>query len=382
MGVLRVILAVSVIFTHVGSIFGYQAVGGEIAVEFFYVISGFFISLILNEKYNMPGDIPTFYGNRALRIFGPYWIFAGIALLGSSLGYFYGFGGELSTLIDNMTRLGPSGIVYIVWANLAVFSQDFDVFLRLGEHGLSWTENFRDSDPPVYSMMLIPQAWSLSLELMFYTVAPWVVRRSPAVIGLIMTASLALRVLGAGAGLTSDPWSYRFFPFEFSMFLAGALSYALYAHVKQRPQRRWERIFGLSLVPMVLLYPIYQTADATFFSASKILLYVYLTVSLPLLYRATSSNTVDRRIGELSYPIYLSHLLASTVLRHLPQLADRPNLFTASVIVTSIGLSIMAVKLIDGPLDRFRQNRLADRHRMVPVRAPMASPAAAGAHPQ
>lgn len=380
MGVLRVILAISVVFTHVGGLWGYRAVGGEIAVECFYLISGFFISLILNEKYTRPGDLTLFYVNRALRIFSLYWLFCLIALVPAVAGVLDGLwdgttGGEsagpIATLLANAERLGPFGILYIGWGNLGLFFRDLDLFLQVTDHGLAWTADFRKSPLPVYEMMLIPQAWSLGLELAFYVLAPFLVRRSVGVIAAVMAASLALRLAGMRIGLAADPWSYRFFPFELSMFLAGALSYRLYAwldaeRVRRPPgtaTRRTDCAIALSLIAAVLLYPLYRTADATFLSASKLFLFAYLGLTLPFLFRLSRASWADRLVGELSYPIYLSHLLPWLALRQLGVLADRPALFTLAVLSASAALSWAAVALVDLPIDRLRQARVAGRQR-------------------
>ena len=48
---------------------------GRMAVQCFYMISGFLISLVLSNKYD-PSTADgrrLFYSNRALRIFVPYW---------------------------------------------------------------------------------------------------------------------------------------------------------------------------------------------------------------------------------------------------------------------------------------------------------------------
>jgi peptidoglycan/LPS O-acetylase OafA/YrhL len=59
---------------HFGTVWGYYMMNGRMAVQCFYMISGFLISLVLSQKYD-----PTtadgrwlFYTNRALRIFVPF----------------------------------------------------------------------------------------------------------------------------------------------------------------------------------------------------------------------------------------------------------------------------------------------------------------------
>ena len=48
MGLLRLILAISVVIWHSSPIFGISLVGGQAAVQAFYIISGFYMALILN----------------------------------------------------------------------------------------------------------------------------------------------------------------------------------------------------------------------------------------------------------------------------------------------------------------------------------------------
>ncbi len=69
MGVIRALLAISVLITHSEPILGISLLNGDQAVTCFYIISGFLITLILCEKY---ADLRGFYVNRALRIYVPY----------------------------------------------------------------------------------------------------------------------------------------------------------------------------------------------------------------------------------------------------------------------------------------------------------------------
>ncbi len=52
MGLLRIILAISVLISNSTPNFGLKFIGGVMAVETFFIISGFYMSLILNEKYS------------------------------------------------------------------------------------------------------------------------------------------------------------------------------------------------------------------------------------------------------------------------------------------------------------------------------------------
>ena len=53
MGIIRFLLAISVVIAHTSSVYGFKLVGGQIAVQAFYMISGFYMTLILNEKMHL-----------------------------------------------------------------------------------------------------------------------------------------------------------------------------------------------------------------------------------------------------------------------------------------------------------------------------------------
>jgi len=74
MGTLRLLLAVSVVFAHLG-MSAQVLVGGMVAVQAFFLISGFLISYVL---VNTPAysSAAVFLTNRALRLFPAYWVIA------------------------------------------------------------------------------------------------------------------------------------------------------------------------------------------------------------------------------------------------------------------------------------------------------------------
>ena len=73
MGLLRLILALNVVIAHAGgNIFKVTSVGGLISVETFFMISGFYMSLILTSKYKGLDKYGLFMSNRLLRLFPIY----------------------------------------------------------------------------------------------------------------------------------------------------------------------------------------------------------------------------------------------------------------------------------------------------------------------
>ena len=73
MGTLRFILAMSVAYGHAGDFLGFPLIPGDTAVQSFYAVSGFYMALVLNEKYR-PGSstYSLFISNRFFRLFPVY----------------------------------------------------------------------------------------------------------------------------------------------------------------------------------------------------------------------------------------------------------------------------------------------------------------------
>ena len=85
-----------------------------------------------------------------------------------------------------------------------------------------------NSEIPIYSGLIIPQAWTLGLELSFYLIAPFILKRLNLIIILLIISILTrIYLYYIGLGL-QDPWSYRFFPTELAFFLFGSLSHQIW----------------------------------------------------------------------------------------------------------------------------------------------------------
>jgi hypothetical protein len=64
MGTLRLLLALWVVAVHGEAVYGYKIEQAWVAVQCFFIISGFYMSLILNEKYTGPGSTRLFLSQR------------------------------------------------------------------------------------------------------------------------------------------------------------------------------------------------------------------------------------------------------------------------------------------------------------------------------
>jgi peptidoglycan/LPS O-acetylase OafA/YrhL len=81
MGILRLFLA-SVVIVHDGTFGPFKLITGAEAVALFFVISGFYMALILNKKYH---NAFLFYSNRFLRLYPTY----ALVLLGTMIWFLF-----------------------------------------------------------------------------------------------------------------------------------------------------------------------------------------------------------------------------------------------------------------------------------------------------
>src|SRR4051812_1810715 len=94
MGLLRFLLASSVVFSHLGTVAGLDLIGGWRAVQVFFMVSGFYMALVLDTKYR---DLSYrgFISSRALRIFPAYYLMMGSIALHVGISYLRGVPCEL-----------------------------------------------------------------------------------------------------------------------------------------------------------------------------------------------------------------------------------------------------------------------------------------------
>lgn len=352
MGIFRVLMALSVLLAHIPYAGGYQLVGGEIAVEVFFMISGFYMALILNEKYTGTGALKAFYINRFLRIYVLYWALVVLMLLcivGYNLiaenphwlrmEYWRIYGGNLT--FETMATL--------VLAHVFLFGQDVVMWLGFEPNGsLQFVENFKTSNPAVHNFLLIPQAWTLSLELMFYVIAPFLVR-SPKKLLAVAALSILLRFVLYSKGYDYDPWTYRLFPTELVFFAVGSLLYFVYKRMDNVPS--YMGYVSLGMLVITLGYSYIPDASIYNISVKQQGYYILSACFIPYLFSYSKKMKWDRLLGETSYPIYLVHIFVIYILNGV---GLRGGELIISAVVASIIISIAVAYASNHTIEKVR----------------------------
>jgi len=356
MGALRFFLAIAIAAGHAGCFWGYCVFPAGHAVQLFYIISGFLIAFILNEKYR-PEALWLFYSNRALRIYVPY-LFVLAASLAAVLPLTYAFG-QYPVYAAPLFQYGPTldlpTGVFVAFTNFAILGQDVASWLGFDGH-LVLAPNPAPPVLPLYSFELLPQAWTMSLELMFYALAPFLVRRKVLLLIAVVVGCYALRMIFFEFGFKHGVWTARFFPFELAHFLMGAVGYRFYAATRTWPI--WRAPVCATVVAVALASVVLFQVDDRIGIAHIRLYYSLMALAMPFLFLAGRRSRFDSWLGELSYPIYLIHWPVQWILALMVGAAVPLSVWS---VPTTIAASVLFVVLVDRPLDRLRQRRIQGR---------------------
>ncbi|NCU04925.1 MAG: acyltransferase [Chitinophagaceae bacterium] len=364
MGILRLLLALSVVAVHCGSFWNLKLVEAQIAVQSFYIISGFYMTLILNEKYSKGyKSFKLFITNRVLRLYPIYWV----VLIATVLTYVaIGFASNWtsSTKFDFYTSVAFNVKTYalLIFSNLFIIGQDLIMFLGVVPDSgkLYFLADFSKSSPPVYNFLFIEQAWTLGLEIMFYLAAPFIVRRKLKTVGLLILLSIFTRlIIYNHFGLNNDPWTYRFFPNELCFFLLGTVSYHIYKRLQHLtiPKKMFVSVF-IFVILITVFYQFFPGVTIGFlpFTLKEIFYFCLVALSIPFLFILFKNNRFDNEVGDLSYPVYISHILVFMILKKVfGDSFDHGWIVAVLTIVFSFGLNL----IISKPIDRYRQLRVA-----------------------
>ena len=330
MGALRLFLALLVVVNHIWgpaeNMLGFQAVMS------FYMLSGYLMTKVVQDVYGTDArGVGRFLVNRALRLLPAYWLFAVLTL---------------ALLLVMPPSFSWGGMVQVPATSV-------DWLSNLTLIDLAWAEG-----------VLIPPAWSLGIEALFYIAMPLVLARSRrsveiwAAVSLVITVALVID--GAGFG-------YRYYPcYAASLFFSlGALCHVharALRHVALPPFLLWPAIIVLAVLAVASEVAGLSHLYWAYYAGAVLFAVILLTiVKQPAPGRIRAR--VDRWFGDLAYPVFLSHFIAAglvnVVLGWL--LPAGTAVFLVATIAVTLAISTAFVAWVDPHIQRLRDMVRADR---------------------
>jgi len=169
----------------------------------------------------------------------------------------------------------------------------------------------------------------------------------------IAAASIALRLAGYLLPVNYPIWQGRFFPTALFLFVFGMLAQKMLPLAARLPKPVGWGV-NIALLTLMISLPVVSSALHLDSEVTRWGMYVLIALAIPFVFDAFKNFAWDRWIGDLSYPLYLVHLLViGAVLTFIP---NAP--YAAWVAIGgSLALSALTLVLIDHPVDRWRQRR-------------------------
>ena len=307
MGFIRLLLAFAVLNSHYPVLEQSPIVCGHEAVLAFFCISGFYMALILDKSYDNPR---AFYLSRFLTLY-PMYVLALVISLGllTSL--------DINSLTDRATlrqlMSDPASALLMAWTSATTFGQE--LLFSLAHDPSGGLHFVTKSRTAIWADAPIIQGWSLSLEITFYAMAPFLVRLRTRTILALAAASLGLKFAILASPLAHVVFFKRFFPLEFWLFGGGILAYRFHRSLPQAPRALDYCLFAALAVCVC-------TAGGATTALQPFVLPTATLIALPLVFRGFKRLQFDRLAGKISYPFYLLHYI---VIALFEAYADEPE---------------------------------------------------------
>jgi peptidoglycan/LPS O-acetylase OafA/YrhL len=279
MGSFRYLLAVLVVASHAhGDIAGYNI--GISAVISFFLISGYVMTILIDRHYAALSKVGLFYLDRCARLFPQYTLYLLIALA------------VLAAIHHPMlASCGP----YEIGLNALIFP--LDIYQLIG-----------------LRCMIIPQAWSLGLELSLYAIIPFLIIYRP-LAKWSVAISFGIFALAFFGIISPDTYGYRLLPGTLFIFFAGT--------AMARQDILWRNLpAGIWIAAIMAFVALHFNERLCALPASKEIV-VGLLLGIPALgiLRRVRFSKWDEFAGNLSYGVFVSHFVLIFFFKATPAVA-------------------------------------------------------------
>ncbi|MFP1863213.1 acyltransferase family protein [Lonsdalea quercina] len=349
LGVIRFFLASCVILFHLTAKFPGL---GLYAVNCFYVISGYLITMILNGTYQF--HLKRFALNRFLRLYPSYYFLCLIALItifsiDNAHNFHQSYTGEFDfkSIVSNLS--------IFTWA---IFSDTVSPspFSAWG------TPDILNFDGQLFR--LITSSWSVGVEIVCYFVL-WVFtarRLSTTIITVVAAAFYHYSALHYWNNIvaTYSPFIAAMLPFGI-----GSLGYFLSVKIEARIPERYKK-FRAQLVFSAIFFVVFISNWLTPYYTGEILgNWHYYANNIIALFAVMSLHetrvpapllSVTRTLGDMSYPMFLCHFFCALIIWHF--MGEPKN--TAGWVIfiggygIALALSFLTIQIIDKPMSKVR----------------------------
>jgi peptidoglycan/LPS O-acetylase OafA/YrhL len=205
-------------------------------------------------------------------------------------------------------------------------------------------------------LRLVGPAWSLSIELQFYLLAPFIVKRSLPVCAGIFALAIAARL--SLLSWAFDPWRYFFPPAVYCFFLMGHLAHRLSVYIVSSTVKQQ---IGCAAIPLLCIIAwLCHVEEVKDLDRPELwVFYVAFAAAIPFIFELTKNNRIDAWIGDLSYPLYLVHrlvfLIFSMSLANTRRLGDLDPVWWIVGLIASIIAAITLHHIVEVPVNRLRE---------------------------
>jgi peptidoglycan/LPS O-acetylase OafA/YrhL len=329
-GTFRFSLAMIVVLSHLWlpQYIGHYAVFG------FYVLSGYLITFVMNERYGYTASgFLRFSINRAIRIYPGYLAAAGLSL----------------------ALIGLIGPVPSAFLNEA---------MRVPDAPASWLPNIAllglTSESPA---RLVPPAWALAIELAFYSFIALGLGRSKVTAIAWAGTSILLTVWWLVTGV---PYAERY-----PTLLAASLPFSLGSlvyHYRHGLQGLARPVLFLCIVSGYLSNLAFAEklgySEGTSFYLSLCFSALLVAALTSVTSRCPRMLLFDQILGNLSYPVYLLHWQAATIVWAVTGASPRSVGLLLTTIPVVLTLATLLHVIVESRFDKLRsgiKNRAVDR---------------------
>lgn len=306
LGIYRFGLAALVVIAHLSDGRLFFEHWGIFAVFGFYLISGYLMTIVLNEVYAF--NLPSFAKNRFLRLFPIYYAAAIITIIAMIV---------IPGAKEYHNAWTFTGRAIDVIGNLFIFPFEF------------YDASFR----------LIPPTWSVGVELINYFVLWLFVARSKKLAVITVLATLIYHV--ATFAMDMD-WTQRYFPFYAALlpFSMGACIYFFKDFAKKFTPATLRMIASTSALIGAANLLACGSLSGLAFKSFNLFFYINLACMAIFIYSVANSDLQKtfkksgKLLGDLAYPLFLLHWVVGFIMSYLVLDGQRR------------GLSLVAVSII------------------------------------